>query len=160
MKTHSSVLFILIGIYLIFPINSHCQNIKETKSDILQRQIVDEYNLQERCGNTCKEYFDKEYLILPRVTDKYLRVLTYENHYNMKLNKCFIKIDDIYVDNKTGKPQFANFRLRSIHENKNVGSISVSWRNPEVSFSNCKVMDTKCNSYEEWEILIKPYMEE
>src|SRR5208337_5472390 len=64
------------------------------------------YELQEKCGKAAAKYFADNYTIT---------VSRYENHYNVKLNKCFIKV--IF-------PSYAhtdNFHLIDLNENKMLG---------------------------------------
>lgn len=49
-------------------------------------KITDLYELRERCGKRCQEYF--QHKIVPESLNPEL--WKYENHYNKKMNKCFI----------------------------------------------------------------------
>ena len=71
-------------------------------------------------------------------------------HYNKKLDKCFVKI--IYM----GKG--ATVTLTDVLENKLIGHYdSEDYKSKPVM---CTVGDKNCNSWAEFEALIKPYMEE
>lgn len=55
----------------------------------------EDYELQERCGKRAAEVFKEKYGNDEYQTDKtghYVFDTTYTNHYNSKLNKCFILV--------------------------------------------------------------------
>jgi|SRR5208283_5225950 len=101
------------------------------------------YEMQEKCAKDAAQYFANNYAVASR----------YENHYNTKLNKCFIKVVN---------PSYAhtdNFHLIDINENKLVGCYFIY---PGLSKTNvaCDVAGTKCQSLDQWNVLAKKYMEE
>lgn len=71
-------------------------------------------------------------------------------HYNKKLDKCFVKI--VYM----GKG--ATVTLINVLENKLIGNYDSEDYKSKPVF--CSVGGKNCNSYVEFETLIKPYMEE
>ena len=54
----------------------------------------DQYELQEQCDKRCEEIFRKEFGHTPHTirknADGTTVMVSYQNHYNQKLNKCFI----------------------------------------------------------------------
>lgn len=74
--------------------------------------------------------------------------ITYESHYNKKLNKCFILV-------KYSKSQLKS--LKNINENKIYGSF-LSKENSKTII--CNVLEKKCKNEKEWDLLVKPYMDE
>jgi hypothetical protein len=119
------------------------------------------YELQEKCGKAASELFKKEYGNGGWTTiagDK--GMASYTNHYNVKLNKCFILLRTIIIDKGKGDDRgdmFVAKTLSDINENKEYGSFS-KFQKERPSY--CKVVEKQCNSEAEWEALIKPYMEE
>ncbi|MFA5196301.1 MAG: hypothetical protein WC401_10940 [Bacteroidales bacterium] len=112
-----------------------------------QRSTKDEYILQEKCGKSCEEYFRKTY---GGLTDQQY-TYDYKNHYNKNMNKCFILLD-------SRSPYSGNRKdLRDINENKQYGSF---WRSSKGVITFCRVSKKECESEEEWDSLVKPYMEE
>ena len=99
-----------------------------------------DYQLQEQCGKQCKEWFIREYDGTG---------YSYVNHYNKKLNRCFI-----FVFGYSG--DVLNEVIFDINDNTKIGGVSV--------FPNggvfCSVLDKVCKSRGEWKKLIKHYMEE
>lgn len=88
------------------------------------------YRLQEQCGKSCKEYNNG-------------KSGRYECHYNKKLNKCFYYHFSFYEGSE----------LFDLQENKFLG--------------RCSSMDDSCYvtnkgglKQDEWDKLVKPYMEE
>jgi len=74
--------------------------------------------------------------------------LNHQSHYNTKLNKCFILIN---------YPQKQLKVLREINDNKVYGSFRAKKDGTAVI---CNALEKTCNSEEEWNALVKPYMEE
>jgi hypothetical protein len=105
------------------------------------------YELQERCGKSAAEMFDKDF---PKEDRKGLE--NFENHYNVRLNKCFMLEENTLMTRGQGKTY--NTRLLTlvdVHGNKAVGSFSPI---------NCDVQEKKCNTEEEFKSLVRPYMED
>jgi len=97
--------------------------------------VKEEYELQERCGKTCEEYFLSHY------DGKGF----YTNHYNKKMNKCFMLINTI--DD--------SYWLKDIHEKRNYGFYFYTGKD-----LTCEVFGIKCKSKSDWDLLVKSYMEE
>lgn len=98
--------------------------------------------LQERCNQRC-EAWSKSYM-QKYPGDK----LTYESHYNTRLNKCFMLVT-------YSKSQLKS--LKEISENKIYGSLLVKQDSTTLL---CNVLETQCKTEKEWNALVKPYMEE
>jgi hypothetical protein len=84
----------------------------------------------------------------------------YRCHYNKKLDRCFIRWDlHTFWDKKYADLVGRNYTIRiefgDVFERRLIGQYDKS-----IVFGECKVGDKKCNSLEEFEALIKPYMEE
>ena len=107
---------------------------------------------QEKCAKQAKSFFAD--LKLDNDTHDF------ENHYNLKLNKCFVlvskyvaKIDD-----------FASKDLYDAFEQKNYASWA--WKSKEdkkyweVKPFICTMLDAYCQSTEEFDAFVKTYMEE
>ena len=91
----------------------------------------------------------------------------YENHYNTKLNKCFVVVES--TDAKFAPTIWTHKSLFDAYEGKGYGDYS--WHTVkdkkywEVAPFMCKVVlpsgdDKYCNSNDEFEALIKGYMED
>lgn len=120
-KIHIRIFLLLIFSILFVPSSIYSSSIKE------------EYELQEKCNKSCQEYIKE--------ASRYVYV-NYTNHYNNKLNKCFLFsiTYDPYIK-----------MVIDVHENKTYGLYSNNF---------CYMLDKKCKSEKEWNELVKPYMEE
>lgn len=126
--------------------------------------IKEVYELQEKCGKLSGEMFRKEYGNGIINTDDGQMISNYQNHYNKKLNKCFIIIfTEHYPKNKNTKETketgvLLMKRLYDINEHKEYGFFS-KFRNITHP-SECYLLNKSCSSGREWSFLVKPYMEE
>lgn len=143
---------LFISILIIFIISIVGCDSKQTptkeKSSISQKEL---YDLQEKCGKICKEIYNKDYNGGERWSRGVLvNVYLYENHYNKKLNKCFMTIND---EGSVGSVK----TLMDVNENKLYGNMRV---NQEGKIMSCRVFNKTCTLTEDWDTLIKPYMTE
>jgi hypothetical protein len=121
------------------------------------------YELRKDCGKTCaqrfKEEFGKEGLYSSGKEEHGAR--SYASHYNAKLNKCFILITDRHFGGTT--PGLI-MMLWDINENMQYGEMVVlDGETPNPSDRKgffCNVLKKRCYSEQEWDALVKPYMEE
>ncbi len=120
-----------------------------------QDSIRETYELQEHCGKTCEEVFKKEY-----GEPEQGWLCNYTNHYNRKLNKCFILITATHYPGKKKDSLgiTTDMSLWDINERKQYGQFfnAVTTK----SCFQCEVSGKHCNSEQEWDDLVKPYMEE
>lgn len=105
------------------------------------------YELQERCGKRAAELFEKDF---PPADRKGQEI--FENHYSVRLNKCFMLEDNTLFLSDKGKNYSSKFIvLVDVNDNKTVGSFSSL---------NCDVQDRKCSSEQEFRALIRTFMED
>ena len=98
----------------------------------------DDYELQDKCKKSSEELFNREW--------KNIEHSSYQNHYNKKLNKCFIVVKHFDAN---------EVYLYDVNENNIYGGFQ-KYENS----TKCYVLEKKCNSEEEWDKLVKPYMED
>ena len=135
----------VVALILLFAVSGYgyAQNVKE------------EYKLQGRCGKRVEELFRKEYgnATAPRVI--------YTNHYNRKLNKCFILVTETVYNPKEIRKELgvsSTYKtLDDINENKPYGFF---WKLSNGALMSCEVLGKNCKSEAQWDALVKPYMEE
>jgi len=98
--------------------------------------------LRIKCEKECEAWVkaDQEEFF----SDKF----THQNHYNTRLNKCFILVNYTKKQSKF---------LREINENKIYGSFRS--KNDGTTIL-CNVLEKTCKTGEEWNALVKPFMEE
>jgi hypothetical protein len=130
-------LFILI-VFIVFIVSIvGCDNQTPTK---------ELYKLQEQCGKQSEEWFkDRE------------GMKSYNNHYNKKLNKCFIFVVGSFSD-QDGVIHYTGEGLFDVNENKRYGQYTGDEKNTKMI--DCYILEKQCKSYEEWKSRVKPYMEE
>ena len=113
------------------------------------------YTVQERCGKRAEEVFKRDYSPNTQNTAEGQWTFSYENHYNERLNKCFV----LYTGTLTSPGIFrTQLTLTDINENRESGQyIAATKARPLV---HCIVGEARCSSEVEWRRLAKPFMEE
>lgn len=101
-----------------------------------------QYDLEDKCEKQSEAWSKSYQQRYPSDT------ITYESHFNKTLNKCFILV-------KYEKSELKS--LKNINENKVYGSF-LSKKDSKTVI--CNVLEKKCKTEQEWNSLIKPYMEE
>jgi hypothetical protein len=100
-------------------------------------------DFQKECQYNCEKWFNLN-------KEKYdTGRLVYRYHYNRKLHKCFILVNNL---------DLRLMNLKDINENENYGSFLTKQQNG--SIITCDVSGKSCKSEKEWNALVKPYMEE
>ncbi len=121
----------------------------------------EQYELQERCGKQAAKVFEKEY---ESVTDTSVtdtkegqNVSSYRNHYNPTLNKCFFLVTPEILAYRANHNYTASlYSLIELTDHKEYGSF---YKRDDVKAPmQCVVNGKSCNSEDEWELLIAPYM--
>jgi hypothetical protein len=140
-------------------------------SNLYAGSIKEEYELQERCKESADTWFEKQWggINIHNTTNNQI-IVTYKNHYNKKLNKCFLVEETTTVvhkkNNKKTVDYIVNLVLADINENKIYGEYTFTKFKNLSSIVNGYVIDfnshnkATCNGRDEFESLIKPYMEE
>jgi hypothetical protein len=144
-----SILFVMLWLFLL--------------NSAYAGAIKEEYELQERCKNSVDAWFQKtwggkHFYKLDKDADT---TVGYLNHYNKKLNKCFL-LESTSTYNQKRKDYSEQFILIDINENKCYGLFSRT---------NLRVMEgwvidmrnsneIRCRDKGSWDELVKPYMEE
>lgn len=109
--------------------------------------------LQKECKKQCEAYFNKEYGDGVFDDQKHSGSIFYKYHFNKKLNKCFILLDESGYKRSDDKLYKMKFLLDTGEKGKygffyHMGASIV-----------CEVLENKCRSEKEWDALVKPYME-
>jgi hypothetical protein len=119
--------------------------------------------LQEKCAEGAKKFFlDRINLyggsqgIFRDVTGVSLNDFT--SHYNKKLDKCFLRIDYHHWPKDKNESAINTTDIWNVFEGTLLGCVAYSGL--DLSVSPCKVENRTCISGNEFEALIKPYMEE
>jgi len=128
------------------------------------------YELQERCQKSADAWFQEN---TPKAGES-TSTFEYRNHYNKKLNKCFVLFTAIVPtwdsNNKRGDTGERNL-LMDINENNEIGefwqfNIDADKKSGENKRGYGDLIDIesskqiKCDNKDDWDKLVKPYMEE
>jgi hypothetical protein len=119
-------------------------------STVYASSVKEEYELQEHCKKSAVEFVQAQYKDWAGGM-----VTNYTNHYNRKLNKCFVKAT--FVRNE-GFVQTTK-TLWDINENNRYGEVVSGLFHPGTPIV-CEMLGKWCKSESEWNSLAKPYMEE
>jgi hypothetical protein len=145
------ILFIILGVLLIN--NAYADSLKG------------EYEFQERCKKSADEWFQREWGGKHTNKDeKWNTIVNYENHYNRKLNKCFVLLTTTSIPITKKDHLIIQNVLFDINENKEYGRYDTA-QNPidkTILLSIGYVLDIRSSSKVEcpkkayWDELIKP----
>jgi hypothetical protein len=157
-KLFLSILIVFFTTSFMSLVGCNNQNPTKEQSSVSEKELKDEYNSRDKCGKRCEEYFRKEYGNGSNNTYSGQMMSGYQNHYNKKLNKCFIIITNTSIPNDKETDVLLMKSIYDFNENKSYGDFDKynKKNNPE----HCNVLDKKCESESEWDSLVKPYMEE
>jgi len=148
-----SILIVFFTTSFLFLLGCNNQNIIKEPSSLSE--------LQEQCVKRSKEYFNKEYGNgIINWGDEERLTSNYTDHYNKKLNKCYILITSTeFTRNMENKIESIRIKmLFELNENKGYGSLIQFDNNNKPD--NCRILEKYCNLEKEWDSLVKPYMEE
>jgi len=135
-----------------------------------------EYELREKCGSYCVDYFHKVYQDKNK-SDNYTIHSDYVSHYNKRTNKCYMFVKSKIVPKKDIGSIISSEYMVDVHENNTLGVITISSKEnikdvdknktlkestisgKEDTIVECKMLDKNCKSKDEWDKFIKPFME-
>ena len=128
-----------------------------TSGAAMALSIIEEYELQERCGRRAEEIFRKDWGKGMSQTGGAIFEGNYNSHYNKKQNKCFYLIWSTATTRK-GKEQSTTRSavLYDINRNKEYGSFSQL--ESDALPSRCYVLSNSCRSRQEFDKLVEPLM--
>ncbi len=129
------------------------------ESSVSEGNIKMYYELQEKCGKQSREMFREEFGNGIVYKNEQKITSDYTNHYNKKLNKCFLLVNLInHIKNRENKIEKNRLKmLFDLHERKEYGAVLI-FDNGELD--SCSILDQICKSEQEWDLLVKHYMEE
>lgn len=126
----------------------------EKRSSNLSVQVSGSIELQEKCSKGANDFFNS-YVDKQDAYDKEYRKnsFSFTNHYNLKLNKCFVLITD---DNE---PYQFHKTLFDVYENKEWGGIHIADKTIGICGVQVEDIYKTCKSKGEFNDLTKQYME-
>ena len=108
-----------------------------------------EHELSALCGKQAAATFAKEW------GGSSFNV-TYENHYNFRLNKCFYLV----IHNERGNDRLRSRTLLDLNENREIFNYSKLGGDASVVCWMRGEQGNQCKTEEEWWDLIRPFMED
>lgn len=152
------IALIVVSVALAVMLHSQSAALKNLQQKADPTLLAPNLELQQRCADRAAEVFKQEGLSGERFAD-------FTNHYSAKLGRCFVVIHN---SSMIGKAPSTSKSLSDAFEGKVYGSYG--WINSqgkkywEVAPSECVVTlpsgdEKKCQSSEEWDELVKAYME-
>ncbi len=141
----------------------------EKQNQELQSQLSKEraatagYDLQAKCSKDAKIWFKEN-----SSWDKNTVLLDFTNHYNKKLNKCFILVEyhyDSHFAGPGGTSWTNRMTLEDVYENAEYGEFAENhytyWK-PEFSSHDevitCKMFNNNCKTIDEFNNFTRPYL--
>ena len=122
--------------------------------------------LQEKCAEGAKTFFFERINSYGGKWGLYrdesgLGSNNFESHYNKKLDKCFIRIENVYSSKKDDDPIYYSIELFDVFEGKQYGCFwREQYRNFNWPVTRCEVGTKQCTNEQEFKNLIRLYMEE
>lgn len=135
---------------------------KELEEKLNKENVVAEYDLAAKCSKDAKAWFSEHWH-----PDKGTKLLDFTNHYNKKENKCFIVVEYHYNSdlNPYGTSWTNDLSLWDIYENSQFGDFDENHYTDNVPKFNirkevvtCKVSGQECKSVDEFDNLVRPFM--
>ena len=138
---------------------------EEIKAQLQQSRAAAELDLQAKCSKDAKTFFSER-----AGRDKDTLLLDYFNHYNKRENKCFIIIENHYNSHfaePRGQSWTNDMVLYDVYENEKYGNLAenhYTYYKPQISthdeMLSCAVSGKKCNSLQEFNSFVAPFMNE
>jgi hypothetical protein len=135
----------------------------ELKAKIEKQSLVADYDHQAKCAKDARSWFNENWS-----RGKNTIILDFTNHYNVKLNKCFILVEHHYNSHlaSSGGDSWTNdMSITDVYENSTYAQFTenhyIYWK-PKYSEGEevitCSVGGATCKTGEEFNDLIRPHM--
>ncbi len=136
---------------------------QELQAQVNKGDAAADLDLQAKCSRDARAWFNENWS-----RDKDTILLDFTNHYNKKLNKCFVLVEYHYNSNFAGNGGSSwtnDMEISDVYENAKYGRFGENhytyWK-PTASTSSqvisCELLDQKCKTVQEFEQLVRPYM--
>jgi hypothetical protein len=132
---------------------------QELTAEVKKFTAAGDYDFQAKCSRDAKGWFNEKW---PR--DKATILLDYTNHYQKASNKCFILVEYHYSMGPNGS-WVNDMMLYDVYENAkygNFGQHNFVYLKPEYHSESllltCELLGTKCKTIDQFNDLVRPYM--
>jgi hypothetical protein len=133
---------------------------EELKGEIKKSQEAADFDLQAKCGKDARTWFQDNWS-----RDKDTVLLTFTDHYNKAQNKCFIFVEYHYRQDQKSGSWTNDITLTDVYENvkyAEFGESHLLFYKPTVHSTDevfdCEAYGKKCSTIDEFNNLIRPYM--
>jgi hypothetical protein len=136
---------------------------QEMKAEIDKRNVAQDYDLQSKCSKDARAFFNAN-----SERDKDTILLDFSNHYNKKLNKCFILGENHFNSHlaDAGGTSWTNSMIMfDVYENSKYAEFienHSTYLKPTIHVGqeviSCNVAGAKCKTQDEFNNLVQPYM--
>jgi hypothetical protein len=133
----------------------------QKQKNINQKDGLSSIDQQSKCSIQARKFFNDE-IDNEKTTDMNVRTsgtqASFENHYNVKLNKCFI-----YTSIFSSNYNYRSRGLYDVNENKTYAEfqeIVTKKQQSDYTPVACSMLNKSCVTQEEFDSFVKPYMEE
>lgn len=146
--------FVIMSLSISYYFVLFLPNTQKSSIESASKSAAETLELENKCFAAASAFF-KENGFDPKNCG-------FQNHYNSKINKCFINIKSAIIE-EDGRLGFHR-SLYDVYNRKKYGEYS--WKPEEgknyweVKPSTCFVLDKSCQAIEDYESFIKVYMEE
>ncbi len=135
----------------------------DLKAKVEKQSAAENFDLQAKCSKDARIWFNENWS-----GSKKALFLDFTNHYEAKLNKCFILVE-YHLNSDKGAPGeylwVNDVNLYDVYENSKYGEFvedHYTHTKPTVSIgqevTTCEVYGTKCKASDEFYKLVGPYM--
>jgi len=133
----------------------------ELKAKLEKKSTAENFEFQATCSKAARTWFNQNW-----ERDKDTILLDFSNHYDAKLNKCFILVEYHYTINSTGSYTWTNHQdLSDVYENAKYAEfveMHYTFSDPQLSNRDqvitCEVQGQKCKSSDEFYGLIRTFL--
>jgi len=132
---------------------------QELQAEVSRNRATADYDLQAKCSKDARVWFNENW-----TADKGTILLNYTNHYSKKFGKCFILVEFHYNQGK-GPSWYNDVMLWNVYENSRGANFVENHFikfNPGVNSEDrvvtCEVGGNRCKSLEEFNGLVRPYL--
>jgi len=140
------------------------KQVEELKAEVSKRHTTEEYNLQAKCSQDARTWFNQNYSGISR--DKDTILLDYSNHYNKSANQYFALVEFHFNVGLKGEVNWMNdMSLWNVYENDKDGHFSQSHVFPSTPnrksyepILTCEVGGVKCDAIEKFNGMVQPYL--
>jgi hypothetical protein len=135
----------------------------QLKAESEKSTAIADYDLQAKCSKDATAWFNSNWA--PSNNDKTTMLLNFTNHYNKSLNKCFILVEYHVSTQEKTTSWIGDISLYDVYENARYGDFSQNhalayeptFYSDEQVFT-CEVSNQKCKTIDEYNGLVRPYM--